>query len=60
MSKHIFKVNVELVKRMYQDHNYSIQDICLRLRYSPESILAVIERYKLNNEHSQRNNKSSN
>jgi hypothetical protein len=39
------KVNINLIIRMYRDHHYSVADICLRLRYSPDIVEAVIKRY---------------
>ncbi len=42
------KVNINLIIRMYRDHHYSVADICLRLRYSPELVEAVIARYLKN------------
>lgn len=47
--EYAFKVNVTLVVRMFFDHNYSIEDICLRLRYTTEAVETVIERHKLKN-----------
>jgi hypothetical protein len=42
------KVNINLIIRMYQDHHYSVADICQRLRYSPDIVEAVIARYSVN------------
>jgi hypothetical protein len=39
------KVNINLIVRMYRDHHYSVDDICLRLRYDPNIVQAVIKRY---------------
>ncbi len=43
------KINEELIIRMYRDHNYSIDDICLRLRYTPELINFIIKKHGLKN-----------
>jgi hypothetical protein len=32
---------------MYQDHGFDIEEICLRLRYSEETVKQIIEKYKL-------------
>lgn len=45
-----FQVNVDLVIRMFRDHNYSIDDICLRLRYTPESVIFVLKKQGLYHE----------
>ena len=47
MIKYTFKVNVNLVLRMFRDHNYSIDDICLRLRYTPEAVESVLRKHGL-------------
>ncbi len=47
--KYTFTVNVPLVIRMHFGHNYSIEDICLRLRYTSEVVEAVIKRHNLKN-----------
>lgn len=47
--KYTFKANVPLVIRMHFDHNYSIEDICLRLRYTAEAVETIIKRHKLKN-----------
>ena len=41
-----FRIN--LVTRMYQDHGYDIDEIVLRLRYTRESVEAIITKYRLN------------
>jgi hypothetical protein len=49
LSKYLFtaKDRINLVKRMYQDHGFDIEEICLRLRYSEETVKQIIEKYKL-------------
>jgi hypothetical protein len=47
--KYMFKANANLVIRMYFDHNYSVDDICLRLRYDIDNVTSIIERYKKEN-----------
>ncbi len=47
--KYTFRPNVGLVVRMYFDHEYSVQDICLRLRYDVDHVNHIIERYKKEN-----------
>lgn len=42
-----FQVNVDLVIRMFRDHNYSIDDICLRLRYTPEAVEYTLRTHNL-------------
>lgn len=39
--KYTFKANSGLVIRMHFEHNYSVQDICLRIRY-PETVVEEI------------------
>lgn len=41
------KININLIIRMYQDHGYTVEDICMRLRYPADSVTAAIEYYKL-------------
>ena len=41
-----FRVN--LITRMYQDHGYNIDEIVLRLRYTRESVEAIIKKCNLN------------
>lgn len=41
------KPNAYLVSRMYQDHGYTIQEICLRLRYPEEAVEFLIKKYNL-------------
>lgn len=45
-----YTVNSKLVIRMYFDHNYSIEDICLRLRYPQNLVRAIVERYRIEND----------
>ena len=47
MTQHTYKVNVVLVLRMFRDHNYSVDDICLRLRYPAEAVEAVLKYHQL-------------
>jgi hypothetical protein len=49
MSKYHFTVEVKanLVTRMYQDHGYDIDEICLRLRYPKEVVEALIKKCNL-------------
>lgn len=41
------KANINLIIRMYQDHGYTVEDICLRLRYTKEIVQLIINNYKL-------------
>lgn len=43
------KLNINLIIRMYCDHAYSVEDICLRLRYPTEAVQSVVEKYGLEN-----------
>jgi hypothetical protein len=45
----MFKANADLVVRMHFDHDYSAEDICLRLRYDIDNVTSIIERYKKEN-----------
>ena len=47
MIEYTFKVNVNLILRMFRDHNYSIDDICLRLRYTTEAVEYVLKKHGL-------------
>jgi hypothetical protein len=47
--KYTFKANSDLVIRMHFDHNYSAEDICLRLRYDIDDVNGIIEKYKIKN-----------
>lgn len=53
MNKH--KVNTNLVIRMYFDHNYSIEDICLRLRYPYDLVKTIVERHSMKNDAARNN-----
>ena len=49
MSKYQFTVRprVDLITRMYQDHGFNVDEICLRLRYPKEAVENIIKRYNL-------------
>ena len=47
--KYMFKANADLVVRMHFDHDYSAEDICLRLRYDIDNVNGIIEKYKIKN-----------
>ncbi len=47
--KYTFRANAGLVIRMHFDHNYSAEDICLRLRYDIDNVNRIIERFKIEN-----------
>lgn len=49
MSKYQFTVvpKMELITRMYQDHGYNVEEICLRLRYPRETVITIIEKNNL-------------
>ena len=47
--KYTFKANAGLVIRMHFDHDYSAEDICLRLRYDINNVNSIIEKYKIKN-----------
>jgi hypothetical protein len=49
----MFQANVDLVLRMHFDHNYSAEDICLRLRYDIDNVIHIIEKYKKENDYTQ-------
>jgi len=55
--KYSFKANIDLVIRMHFDHNYSIEDICLRLRYPNDIVEKIIDNHKL--KHNQTDTRSS-
>jgi hypothetical protein len=57
--KYMFKANTSLVIRMHFDHDYSAEDICLRLRYDIDNVCNIIERYKTENDRTQFNNQIS-
>jgi hypothetical protein len=54
--KYAFKTNADLVIRMHFDHDYSAEDICLRLRYDIDNVNRIIERYKIENGFTQLDN----
>lgn len=54
--KYTFRANVGLVVRMHFEHGYSVEDICLRLRYDINHVTNIIERYKIENDLTQFNN----
>jgi hypothetical protein len=41
------KLNINLIIRMYCDHAYSVEAICLRLRYPTEAVNSVVKKYRL-------------
>ena len=43
----IVKPRVDLITRMYQDHGFTVDDICLRLRYPEQTVKNVIETHNL-------------
>jgi hypothetical protein len=45
MIKYVYKINVDLVKRMYVDHGYSVDDICLRLRYEADTVKQLVKNF---------------
>ena len=49
MSKYHFTVKprIDLVTRMYQDHGFDIDEICLRLRYPEDTVKNIITKYNL-------------
>lgn len=40
-------MRIDLIKRMYTDHGYTIDDICLRLRYQQEDVIAAIKKLRI-------------
>jgi len=42
-----FGANAYIISRMYQDHGYTIEEICLRLRYSEETVKNIIHKFEL-------------
>jgi len=48
--KYTFKANAVLVVRMYFEHSYSAENICLNLRYNINEVKRIIERHKIDNE----------
>ena len=47
--KYTFKANTVLVVRMYFEHSYSAENICLNLRYNINEVQHIIERHKVEN-----------
>ena len=47
MSKYVFEIKIDLIKRMYQEHGYDIDEICLRLRYPKETVEMIIKKLDL-------------
>jgi hypothetical protein len=49
MSKYHFTIEprLDLVQRMYQDHGYDVDEICLRLRYPIEIVKEIIKKNNL-------------
>lgn len=49
MSKYQFeiKLNPDIISRMYQEHGYTVEEICLRLRYPASIVEELIKRYDL-------------
>jgi len=49
LSKYQFTVkpNVHLISRMYQEHGYTVEEICLRLRYQKEDVEDLIGKFNL-------------
>ena len=41
------ETKIDLVTRMYQDHGFDIDEICLRLRYPEETVKNIIKKYNL-------------
>ncbi len=46
-NKSMSKINIDLVKRMYQNHYYTVDDICMRLRYPKELVEKAIMTYNI-------------
>ena len=40
-------IRIDLVTRMYRDHGFDVEEICLRLRYPEESVNQTIQKYQL-------------
>jgi len=49
MSKYDFtaQANAYIVSRMYQDHGYTAEEICLRLRYPEDAVEKIIKKFDL-------------
>jgi len=43
----IVKPRIDLIERMYQDHGYTVEEICMRLRYPEQAVKLIIERHQL-------------
>jgi hypothetical protein len=41
------QANAYIVSRMYQDHGYTVDEICLRLRYPVETVETIIKKHNL-------------
>jgi hypothetical protein len=41
------KIRIDLIKRMYEDHWYTVDDICDRLRYPKELVEKAIITYNI-------------
>ncbi len=40
-------IRVDLVTRMYRDHGFDVEEICLRLRYPEQLVKETIKKYQL-------------
>lgn len=49
MSKYQLAVmpRIDLIKRMYQDNGYTVEEICMRLRYPEEAVKHIIKNNSL-------------
>jgi hypothetical protein len=49
MSKYEFTAtaNAYIVSRMYSDHGYTVEEICLRLRYPQDAVETIIKKHNL-------------
>lgn len=47
--KYTFAANADLVVRMYFEHSYLAEHICLNLRYDIDEVKRIIERHKVEN-----------
>lgn len=36
-------LNVQLIRRMYQDHDYTVEEIADRLRYPVDMVIKVVD-----------------
>jgi hypothetical protein len=41
------KLNPDIISRMHQEHGYTAEEICLRLRYPEPMVQEIIKRYNL-------------